>query len=213
MFLLRTLLAILLILPGLTAFGVDGIPLNVPCDFSYQVDGKAAPASAEVVAIDASSVATMRVDYSDGTKIKRAYYTVTRKPDPNPQPNPNPNPQPDPKPDPKPTPVENLWGIVIEESAERTPAQAALLTSPKVRSLFREGEFRIIDPIDDTGKRVPVAPDMKPYVERALDGTQKLPVLFLVDSKGTIFYEGSPPATVAEMETLVAKYKAKGSAQ
>lgn len=99
---------------------------------------------------------------------------------------------------PPPVPSE-LWGVVIEETTERTPQQAIVLASPEVRALFDKGEFRVID--DDT----PVGADLRPYLDRAKG--KKLPQLYLVDSKGTVCYEGPLPATVAEMKSLVAKYK------
>jgi hypothetical protein len=128
--------------------------------------------------------------------IKKAAYTITRKDGPTP---------PTPPIPPDPTPVANLWGIVIEETSQRTAEQAVVLTSTKVRDLFKDGGFRVVDKDTET------AADVRPYQERAKG--QALPVLYLVDTTGKIYYEGAIPKTVAIMEELVGKYKSKGGAK
>jgi hypothetical protein len=120
-------------------------------------------------------------------------YTLTLDGTPGPQP--EPDPQPDPKPDPPPVPTE-LWAILVEESAERTPAQSIVLGSPEVRGLF-PGRFRILDK--------DIKSNLQTYIDRSKG--KQLPVLFLVDKGGTIYYEGALPPTVAEMVALVKKYK------
>jgi hypothetical protein len=93
-----------------------------------------------------------------------------------------------------------LWAIVVEESAERTPAQGIVLASPKVRALFpAAGGFRLVD------KDSKVDAALQPYVDRAKG--QKLPVCFLVAPTGQVYYEGALPATVDAMTALVAKIK------
>jgi len=132
-------------------------------------------------------------------------------PTPTPTPGPTPNPTPDPAPTPTPTPTPvaaDLWGVVVEESRNRTAEQAQVLASPEVRKLFKDEHLRVVDPIGDDGKPVEVAADMKPYVQRAVG--QKVAWLFLTDTKGEVLYEGELPATVAAMKALVAKHKAKG---
>ena len=52
-----------------------------------------------------------------------------------------------------------------------------------------------------------VSPDMAPYVKRSAGA--KLPQLYLVDAKGTVYFEGALPATIADLESLVAKYRTK----
>jgi len=128
------------------------------------------------------------------------YPSMSAAPGPGPNPNPDPDPPPPPPP-PPPVPAE-LWGIVVEESAERTPQQAIVIASPVVRALFDKGEFRVVD--DD----MEVESAIKPYIERAKG--KLLPQFYVVDAKGTIFYEGPLPATVADMQKLVAGLKAKG---
>ena len=104
---------------------------------------------------------------------------------------------------PVPVPAE-LWCIVIEESAERTPQQGIVLASPKVRALFpAAGGFRLVD------KDSKVDNALQPYLDRAKG--QKLPITFLVDPKGQVYYEGTLPATVDAMTALVDKIKKGGA--
>jgi hypothetical protein len=119
-----------------------------------------------------------------------------------PQPNPNPVPPPPPPPPPPPVPTE-LWGVVVEETAQRTPAQAIVLASPKVRELFKG--FRVCDPVPG-----PVPSELQPYVKRVDEAKLKKPVLFVADSKGTVFYEGSLPEMIGAMTALVDKIKKGG---
>lgn len=143
----------------------------------------------------------LRVVYArpDGS-LGFVVYSIARQdgPGPDPKPDPRPDPKPDPKPDPLPVPTV-LWGIVVEETAKRTAEQAVVMASPKTRAVFDAGNFRPVD------KDLVVSPDLKPYVERA--GKQALPVLFVVDDKGKVYFEGPLPATVADLETLVAKLR------
>ena len=102
-----------------------------------------------------------------------------------------------------PVPVAELWCIVIEESAERTPEHGIVLASPKVRGLFpAAGGFRLVD------KDSKVDNALQPYLDRAKG--QKLPITFLVDPKGQVYYEGTLPATVDAMTALVDKIKKGG---
>jgi hypothetical protein len=117
---------------------------------------------------------------------------------------PSPDPKPDPKPDPiPPVPVTELWAVIIEESAERTPAQGIVLASPKVRALFpAAGGFRLVD------KDSTVDSALQPYLDRAKG--QKLPVCFLVAPSGFVHYEGALPATVDATVSLVDRIKKGG---
>lgn len=129
-------------------------------------------------------------------------YTLPLGGQPGPQPKPEPQPDPKPKPDPNPQPVpQKLACVVVEESKARTPEQGIVLASPKVRALFKGSDFRIYDPVADSGQwRVPPT-DLAPYVERAKGKT--LPQVYLVDEKGIIRYENGLPKTVADFEALV----------
>ena len=127
---------------------------------------------------------------------------LTAKDGPIPPPPPVPPVPPIPPVPPVPVPAE-LWCIVIEESAERTPQQGIVLASPKVRGLFpAAGGFRLVD------KDSKVDNALQPYLDRAKG--QKLPITFLVDPKGQVYYEGTLPATVDAMTALVDKIKKGG---
>jgi hypothetical protein len=88
--------------------------------------------------------------------------------------------------------------VVVEETAQRTPEQAIVLASPEVRKLFAATEWHAID------KDQTVSNDLEPYLQRAK--TLTLPVLFLVGTNGTVYYEGALPGDVAAMIALVKKY-------
>jgi hypothetical protein len=188
------------------AAGGDGIRPGVHFTVPFAVDGESAVNRATVT-VAADGKATLRVLYVKGQAIGELTYTLTR----DAEPEPGPDPQPDPKPDPKPVPAQNLWGIVVEESLDRTPEHAAVYASPRVRDLFEWRRFRVVD---QTG---PVDADMEPWRQRAIraaraacpTGTCPLtprafqPVLFLVDERGTLYYEGPPPNTIDLMVGLV----------
>lgn len=116
-----------------------------------------------------------------------------------------PPPKPEPPPKPKPT---TLWGIVLEESSTRTPAQASVILAPKVAELFKpdKGQLRVIDPWDGSKIKAGVEIAIKPYAERA-DTLKIRPALFVVDPSGVVYYEGKLPEKVAEVEALVAKIR------
>lgn len=121
-------------------------------------------------------------------------------------------PVPPTPPIPPPVPVPTtLFGIVVEESKERTPAQAVVLLSPKVGALFKAdgGQFRIVDPWADDGSRRDVGVAMRPYVVRA-EALKIKPYLFIVSPDGTVYSEGLLPAKVADVETLVVKIRKGG---
>ena len=106
-------------------------------------------------------------------------------------------PEPVPPP-PPPPPTEDLWCIIVEETAERTPEQKIVLLSLEVRKLFTDEVFRLVDKDTAPGKDEPYLQD---YIDRAIQG--KLPTLFLVGDDGKVRYEGPLPATVAAMVKLV----------
>lgn len=90
-----------------------------------------------------------------------------------------------------------VQAIVVEESADRTPAQAAVILSQEVRGMVQS--FRVID--DD--QKVP--PDLQPYLDAAK--TKPLPVLYLVRPSGRIAYEGPLPPDVPATKALVQKFQ------
>lgn len=195
-FCLALLAAILLPVAARAANGIPaGTYVIAPDVLPFSVAGTAAIHRTAFV-VTAAGQGTIRIDYVTGNTIATATYSVVR------QDGPSPEPEPEPEPEPDPTPPTELWGVVIEESDTRTPEQAAIYMSTEVRKLFEKTEFRIVDPVNDAGERVPVSAFVKPYVERAL-AAKSLPMLFLVDAAGKVYYEGPLPATTAAMLKLV----------
>lgn len=174
----------------------DGIAPNVAFKVPFKVDGSAVVNRATITQ-DADG-ATLTVLYVAGDDFREVAYSLVRIDGPAPTPDPKPDPKPEPKP--VPPPVE-LWGFVVEESADRTPQQAIVMGSPEVRKAFPQ-RFRIFD------KDLEVDALLKPYQERSVG--KSLPMLFLTGPDGTLFYEGPLPATVADMLKLVAEKKGGG---
>jgi hypothetical protein len=102
---------------------------------------------------------------------------------------------------PKPSPPSVLYGIVIEETNERTPEQNIVLSSPIVRGLFDKPEhFRPIDP------NTKVTPDLQKFKDKAKAREGDV-TLFLIEPNGTIHYEGDLPNTVEEFQRLFREIK------
>jgi len=177
------------LLPSAVCMAADGIRTDVVFKVPFAVDGQLTINRAEITVDDAGRT-TLTVHYVKGQDIEVVRYRVIRQDGPEPDPDPSPEPEPDPDP-----PAE-LWGIVVEESGERTAQQAIVLADPEVRALFRSSRFRIVDQDE-------AAADMRSYVRRAKDEGMKLPALFLVAPEGTVHYEGDLPATPAVMSTLI----------
>jgi hypothetical protein len=114
---------------------------------------------------------------------------------------PSPTPGPEPKPDPQPTPkpVADLWAIVIEESSQRTPQQAAVLASTELRALFAGKQFRVIDKDTNTDTQ------FARYIQQSVG--QKLPLFWLVTPTGDVLYQGDLPSTPTAAVDLVKKWK------
>jgi len=98
---------------------------------------------------------------------------------------------------PKPT---ELYAVVVEESSLRTPEQAIVLGSQRCRAAFRG--FRVTDQdVKNESGQPPT--DLKPYLDRAKGKT--LPYLMIVGADGTVWHEGTLPATVDAVLVLVKK--------
>ena len=119
---------------------------------------------------------------------------------------PDPEPEPNPIPPPPPPIEEELWGfIIIEESADRTPQLAAILTSTEVFNYLESSglNHKIADPdvTDESGK---IPDDMKPYIEDAKD--EGMPMLFIMGTEGGEFFRGPVPKTSKALIALLEKY-------
>jgi len=163
-----------------------------------------------VITVNSDGTVIMTIQYpaADGIWMDSVVYELKRKDSPTPNPNPNPNPTPNPNPNPLPPSV--LWAVVVEETADQTPEQALVINSTKLRSLFPEDHFKVVDPLVN-GVRVPVSSDLTPFVDRAMLLKDKWPMLFLSSPTGDVYYEGPVPNTEVEFESLVAKYMKGGA--
>lgn len=193
----RFLLFLIISLCAVTAFGKAGIKPNTSFKLPFTVDGNETIHRAQIV-VDDDGVSTLVIDYVSGEEILTLKYILTR------QDGPSPNPDPDPDPNPPVT----IRAVVIEESKERTPEQAIVLASEKVRASF-PGGFRLVDPLVDE-KKVTVPDDVKGWVEKAIPKRKSWPYLFIVNEKNKPVYQGALPKTIAEMDKIVEKVKKGG---
>lgn len=96
------------------------------------------------------------------------------------------------------------WLVVIEETAERTPSQAALLGDAELSGYVRCKGWRVRvadrDAKDAEGR---VPRDLAGYIERAKG--KRLPYLILVDASGKARHEGTMPASAAEVLATLKK--------
>jgi len=117
---------------------------------------------------------------------------------------PFPDPIPPPPPDDKLTDI-----VIIEETSQRTPELARVLTSKKVSAFIDSSGLDFVAQdqhvVDEHGK---TPESYQPYI----DAAKKLgmPTLFLIGEKGTTFYEGTMPKTPDAFIELVKQY-AKGN--
>ena len=135
---------------------------------------------------------------------------------PEPEPEPQPEPEPDPDPPPPPPTPDAVFGVIIEERSDRsklTPQRAMIMESAAVRALFAADCFHVRD--DDVRNEDKQTPsDFKPYIDRArkhsdLDSSTSRwgpPILFLVDEKGEVLFEGSVPKDVPTAVTFIKGY-------
>ena len=113
-------------------------------------------------------------------------------------PPPGPGPQPQPGPDPNPQP-QKLWGlIIVEDSAKRTPAEAAIYSSQPIREACKAKslEWRLLS------KGTAYQGSLATWVARA---GGEVPKLFAVTADGTAAYEGKLPADEKAMLDLIGR--------
>ena len=97
-----------------------------------------------------------------------------------------------------------MWVVVIEETARRTPEQAAVLADAGVARYVREKGWRVrVADRDARDSRRQAPADLKPYVERARG--KRLPYLFVVDAEGHARHEGPLPAGAAGLLEILKK--------
>ncbi len=133
---------------------------------------------------------------------------------------PNPPTPPDPPDPPTPQP-QKVTAVVIEESSQRTPAQASVVLSPTIASWVQAGghKWYVFDRDAENVGRVPVCdsrgcrteqragldPSFKPFFEAARG--KPLPRLVIaVQGQGKILSEVALPATASETLALLKKH-------
>ena len=132
-------------------------------------------------------------------------------PSPTPTPVPPPIPPPTPEPEPEPEPVAPLWGaLIIEETGQRTPEQAATLLSRELALYFVTTKlaYRIEDQ-DAEGPDGTTPADLVPYIELAKKAGN-LPRVFILSTDGTIVFQGYLPATSSAFVALMRQYTKGG---
>jgi hypothetical protein len=137
------------------------------------------------------------------------------------QPDPPTPPNPPTPPDPPTPQPQKLTAVVIEESGQRTPAQASVVLSPTIASWVETGghKWYVFDRDAENAGRVPVCdsrgcrleqrggldPGFKPFFDAARGKT--LPRLVIaVQGQGKVLCETALPATASETLALLKKY-------
>ncbi len=112
-------------------------------------------------------------------------------------------PQPNPIDPPDPPPIGQVSrAVIVEETAERTPEQAAVLTSPLLQTLRKSGKLIVLDKDakDSQGQ---------PALELSQYDAQPLPRVLGLDSAGVRSAAAELPGTVDELLKLLADWGVK----
>lgn len=125
-------------------------------------------------------------------------------------PTPGPGPSPDPGPGPTPVPSGKLFVLIVTETAQQTPQQAAVINSKAADEYIaaKSWQRRVADKdtVDENGK---VPTDLAAWLDKAKAwnaGGGKWPYLNIADGSGAVVYEGAMPATEAEYLALLKKF-------
>ena len=125
-------------------------------------------------------------------------------------PTPGPGPSPDPGPGPTPVPSGKLFVLIVTETAQQTPQQAAVINSKAADEYIaaKSWQRRVADKdtVDENGK---VPTDLAAWLDKAKAwnaGGGKWPYLNIADGSGAVVYEGALPATEAEYVALLKKF-------
>ena len=118
----------------------------------------------------------------------------------------SPDPPPPPPP-PPPGPIQEMTVLVVEESSQRTPEQAAILMCYPCRKWLTDNghRMRIVDKdVKDQSGQVPA--DLERFIDPPPD---ILPYVFLVDANGVTHWQGPLPDTLDEFQALWKEYGAE----
>lgn len=125
-------------------------------------------------------------------------------------PTPGPGPSPDPGPGPTPVPSGKLFVLIVTETAQQTPQQAAVINSKAADEYIaaKSWQRRVADKdtVDENGN---VPTDLAAWLDKAKAwnaGGGKWPYLNIADGSGAVVYEGALPATEAEYVALLKKF-------
>jgi len=125
-------------------------------------------------------------------------------------PTPGPGPSPGPGPGPIPVPGGKLFVLIVTETAQQTPQQAAVINSKAADEYIaaKSWQRRVADKdtVDENGK---VPTDLAAWLDKAKAwnaGGGKWPYLNIADGSGAVVYEGALPATEAEYVALLKKF-------
>jgi hypothetical protein len=174
------------------AIAADGIPVNKPFDIPFLVSGSEVPASC-LVGSSTADAKPVWVFYVEQGKVKSAYYELVRKDSPNPNPNPDPNPNP--QPDPQPNPDVAKYVYLIHESADATPATAAVRLDATWKAEAEKLGMKWLVMDDEASE--------KAFPQATAQARSKgLPAIVFLDTKGKPSVV-SMPKTPAEMLALI----------
>lgn len=125
-------------------------------------------------------------------------------------PGPGPSPGPGPGPSPTPVPGAKLYVLIVTETSQQTPEQAAVINSKAADEYLKAKSWqrRVADKdvVDENGK---VPADLAAWLDKAKAwnaGGGKWPYLNIADGSGAVVYEGPLPATEAEYLALLKKF-------
>jgi hypothetical protein len=107
---------------------------------------------------------------------------------------------------PVPPVARTLWVLVLRETLETTPAQAAILTSADLMDAIerRRHHWRCCDP-DGVAEDGKVPPGIQPYLDLAVG--KSLPRLYVIAADhGDLFYAAELPSTQQAVIDLVTMY-------
>jgi hypothetical protein len=123
---------------------------------------------------------------------------------------PIPGPGPGPGPGPTPVPGGKLFVLVVTETKDQTPEQAAVLGSKAAIDLMaaKSWQWRVVDKdvVDENGK--PPA-DIGKWITQAKTWAaagNKLPCLLILDQQGAVLSQGPLPATEAAYLEVLKKF-------
>lgn len=121
-----------------------------------------------------------------------------------PFPDPGPDPKPDPNPKPDPTPPGPRWVMMVEESSQRTPGLAAVISSESLRQYVssKGHHWRVWD--KDLAKDQTAPAEIAPWLNRAAG--KQLPWLMISDDAGRVLWEGPCPADPISVQQLIVKH-------